>query len=74
MQGALALILFISMVGVLPRVGTDGAPCDVEPSMPLHTDAVVEREVLADVDGDGRRELLTGYTRPNGEAYLHVRF
>jgi len=74
-EGFLALILLLSTVDVFPQTSAGDPSCVEEPARPTHSDAVVLREILGDVDEDGSRDLITGYIRPStGEAFLHVRF
>jgi hypothetical protein len=55
-------------------------PCDALPDTPVHEDAVFDgfpARFLADVDGDGLKDVITGYWRgsadpDDAEHYLHV--
>lgn len=54
------------------------ASCNGLPSAPIHDDAVIGKQVVSDVDGDGRFDRITGYwlgasdVLDADEVYLHL--
>jgi hypothetical protein len=78
----MTLLLVSSLPAGASQVSVVSTPCDVLPDTLVHADAVISEEGLptrfvADVDGDGFRDVVTGYwrgsaNRDEAEHYLHV--
>ena len=82
-----ALLVLVASLGVVSSSSVAGAApvstaCDTLSDTEIHEDAViggsgVPSRFLADVDGDGNRDVVTGYWRGHqdpdlAEHYLHV--
>jgi hypothetical protein len=80
----LALLVAMALLPLVPSAAGAAAvttPCDALPDTPVHDDAVIDdagpTRFLGDVDGDGLKDVVTGYWRGSAdpdaaEHYLHV--
>jgi hypothetical protein len=81
-RALLVAVVISSVLGVIVdsdvALAAEPEECLGLPSTPIHPDATISGQMLADVDGDGSRDLLTGYSRTGAglveEWYLHVEF
>jgi len=75
----LAVLVVASLLPLGQRpAGAVTTPCDSRPSTPILADAVVDRSYpsrfLADVDGDGHKDVITGYFSGNADPDLARHF
>lgn len=73
-------LIVLTTLAALPfasgPVGAITTPCDSRPDTSVPGDAILSTRFLADVDGDGARDVITGYQLGNdpdlAEHWLHV--